>query len=213
MIHMTMKYRIATIIVLAALALAGCRPSETAARDQVTETGKASWYGHPFHGRKTASGEIYDMEQLTAAHRVLPFGSVVRITNISNGKTVDVRINDRGPFVEDRIIDLSHASAVRLKISGVGEVSLQPLTIPRTRGDNNFAVQVGIFDSEQKADSIKEKMAGKYGIAKIVLRDGDPQTWRVIVGSEPTVELANSLGEKIRAETNTGYFVVALDSE
>src|SRR5271166_2248478 len=75
------------------------------------ETGLASWYGHPYHGRPAANGEIYDMEGFTAAHRTLPFGTWVRVVNLSNDKTVDVRITDRGPFVENRIIDLSHAAA------------------------------------------------------------------------------------------------------
>ena len=85
-----------------------------------TEAGLASWYGHPYHGRAAANGEIYDMEKLTAAHRTLPFGTMVRVTNLSNGKTVDVRIIDRGPFVAGRIIDLSHAAAERLGIYGKG---------------------------------------------------------------------------------------------
>ncbi len=76
-----------------------------------TETGIASWYGHPYHGRRAADGEIYDMETLVAAHRTLPFNTWVRVYDLDNGKTVDVRIIDRGPFVDGRIIDLSHAAA------------------------------------------------------------------------------------------------------
>src|SRR5258708_29188264 len=75
------------------------------------ETGMASWYGHPYHGRAAANGEIYDMEKLTAAHRTLPFGTRVRVTNLANEKSVEVRIIDRGPFVGARIIDLSHPPA------------------------------------------------------------------------------------------------------
>ncbi|MCS6954662.1 MAG: septal ring lytic transglycosylase RlpA family protein, partial [Bryobacteraceae bacterium] len=76
-----------------------------------TETGIASWYGRPYHGRRAASGEIYDMEQLTAAHRTLPFGTWVLVRNLDNQRTVTVRIHDRGPFVEGRIVDLSRAAA------------------------------------------------------------------------------------------------------
>src|SRR5512145_2050570 len=76
-----------------------------------TETGIASWYGEPYHGRKAANGETYDMEQMTAAHRTLPFGAMVQVTNRTNGKKVEVRITDRGPFVDGRIIDLSRAAA------------------------------------------------------------------------------------------------------
>jgi len=211
--RISMKLNRATIIILFVLVLPTCR---SGSRDELTEsseTGIASWYGHPYHGRKTANGEIYDMEQLTAAHRVLAFGSIVRVTNMGNKKTVDVRINDRGPFVKGRIIDLSHAAAEALNIDGIAEVSIKVLSTPKTRAVLNFAVQVGVFEDQAQADRIRETMAAKYGSAKIVLRDGDPQTWRVIVGSEPTVTVAEALGEKVRAENGTDYFVVALDNE
>lgn len=84
------------------------------------ERGIASWYGHPYHGRATASGEIYDMERLTAAHQRLPFGVTTRVENLVNGKTVDVKINDRGPFVKGRIIDLSRAAAREIDLIGPG---------------------------------------------------------------------------------------------
>lgn len=92
-------------------------------------TGLASWYGRKFHGRLTASGDRYDMAALTAAHQTLPFGSQVRVTNLANGRSVVVTINDRGPYAEDRVIDLSHAAAQRLGIieDGVAEVRLEVL--------------------------------------------------------------------------------------
>ena len=80
----------------------------------MVETGMASWYGPPYHNRKAATGEIYDMHQLTAAHKTLPLNSIVRVTNVANGKSVIVRINDRGPFIGSRIIDLSYAAALKL---------------------------------------------------------------------------------------------------
>jgi len=89
--------------------------------------GKASWYGPGFHGRRTASGEIFNSNAMTAAHRTLPFGAKVRVTSQSNGRSVMVRINDRGPFVGNRIIDLSKASAQALGITGLGMVSLTVL--------------------------------------------------------------------------------------
>jgi len=88
------------------------------------EEGFASWYGGKFQGRQTASGEIFDTNLYTAAHKTLPFGTMVRVTNTENGKTVDVRINDRGPFVEGRIIDLSRIAAAAIGISGIGRVSV-----------------------------------------------------------------------------------------
>ncbi len=100
-----------------------------------SETGLASWYGHPYHGRAAANGEIYDMEKFTAAHRTLPFGTVVRVTNLGNGKSVDVRIIDRGPFVAGRIIDLSHAAAKTIEMIGPGVAQVRLDIIAAPSGD------------------------------------------------------------------------------
>jgi rare lipoprotein A (peptidoglycan hydrolase) len=96
------------------------------------QRGVASWYGRPYHGRATASGEIYDMEKMTAAHQRLPFGVTTRVENLTNGKSVDVRINDRGPFKKGRIIDLSHAAARRIDLvgPGVAKVRIQVIAAP-----------------------------------------------------------------------------------
>src|SRR5207247_11406614 len=91
------------------------------------EEGLASWYGHPYHGRPTASGEIYNMYDFTAAHRTLPFGTRVRVHNLENGRTVDVRIHDRGPFGAGRIIDLSYSPALAIGMPGLARVQLQIL--------------------------------------------------------------------------------------
>src|SRR6202167_2820184 len=96
------------------------------------ERGMASWYGHPYHGRRAADGEVYDMETLVAAHRTLPFNTWVRVYNLNNNKTVDVRIIDRGPFVDGRIIDLSHAAAQAIDMigPGVAQVRLEIIRSP-----------------------------------------------------------------------------------
>jgi len=93
----------------------------------MVEIGIASWYGAEFHGTRTSNGEIYDMYQLTAAHRSFPFGTIVRVTNLGNGKIVMVRINNRGPFIKRRIIDLSYAAAVQLDMveQGIAEVRIE----------------------------------------------------------------------------------------
>ena len=90
-----------------------------------SEQGLASWYGEPYHGRRSASGEIFDMQQFTAAHRTLPFGTKVLVTNAGNGKSVSVTINDRGPFVRGRIIDLTPAGAHAIGFSGITRVRLE----------------------------------------------------------------------------------------
>lgn len=123
------------LCVLAAMSLGGCAaappptiaavppPPEVAApprSPRVIETGTASWYGKPHHGRKTASGEVFDMNELTAAHPTLPLGTRVLVTNVSNNRSVEVRINDRGPVIKNRVIDLSYAAARALGAVGDG---------------------------------------------------------------------------------------------
>lgn len=166
------------------------------------EVGVASWYGHPYHGRTAASGETYDMEQLTAAHRTLPFGTLVRVVNLQNSKTVDVRINDRGPFVDDRIIDLSHAAARSIDLVGPGtaKVRLEVLQAPSIFTPGYFAVQVGAFQNHGNAERLRAEMEARYGAARLALRPGDPQIWRVLVGRASTVDDAGTLAGRIRAE-------------
>jgi rare lipoprotein A len=95
-----------------------------------TETGVASWYGEPFHGRTTASGETYDMNDLTCAHRTLPFGTRLHVRNLENGRTVVVRVNDRGPFAKDRIVDLSRRAARELEMIGPGTARVRITVLP-----------------------------------------------------------------------------------
>ena len=148
------------------------------------ETGVASWYGHPYHGRQAADGEIYDMETLVAAHRTLPFNTWVRVTNLTNSKTVEVRIIDRGPFVNGRIIDLSHAAAQAVDMigPGVAQVRLEIIRAPQSPEPALFAVQVGVFAFRVNADRVQQDMQTKYGLAQVVTRQGLSTTWRVVVG-------------------------------
>src|SRR5260370_3844235 len=124
------------------------------ARVGAIETGVASWYGVPYHGRRAASGEIYDMEQLTAAHRSLPFETWVEVTNLSNGRSIGVRINDRGPFVHGRIIDLSHAAARDIGMLGPGTARVQLRVI---------APPAGTLASSAKASTPAAWYAGQAG--------------------------------------------------
>lgn len=176
------------------------------------ETGLASWYGHPYHGRPAADGEIYDMEQLTAAHRTLPFGTWVRVVNLSNAKTVDVRITDRGPFVENRIIDLSHAAAVAIELvgPGVAPVRLDILSVPSLAGQNWYAVQAGAFLDRDRAERLRASLEQDFGPAQLVQRADSPSLWRVVVGRVPTEAAASALASRVRIQTGTA-FVVRLD--
>jgi rare lipoprotein A len=134
--------RRAAVLVVVAI-LAGCATSRPAgtpppvsgpapAPPGQVQTGEASWYGEPHHGRRTASGEIFDMNQLTAAHRTLPFGARVLVTNLRNDRSVEVRINDRGPHVPGRIIDVSYAAAQKLDALSGGPfpVHLRVVSLP-----------------------------------------------------------------------------------
>jgi rare lipoprotein A len=214
----------AAISALAGLALAGCAkkhhtaaapapPRVNTAEVRDGETGLASWYGHPYHGRPAANGEIYDMEKLTAAHRTLPFGTWVRVVNLSNGKTVDVRITDRGPFVENRIIDLSHAAAETIALigPGVARVRLDILSLPTTAsGENWYAVQAGAFLDRDRAERLRASLERDFGPAHLVQRPDTPSLWRVVVGRVPSEETAAALAQRVRAQTGTA-FVVRLD--
>lgn len=178
------------------------------------ETGLASWYGHPYHGRAAANGEIYDMEKLTAAHRTLPFGTWVRVTNLDNTRTVDVRITDRGPFVDGRVIDLSHAAAEAIGMIGAGiaRVRLDILSSPTlaAQAGNWFAVQVGAFQDKDRAERLRASLEREYGPARLVLRKGYPALWRVLVGKESSPDAAATLATRLRQELGPA-FVVRLD--
>jgi rare lipoprotein A len=168
-----------------------------------TETGVASWYGDPYHGRAAANGEIYDMEKMTAAHRTLPFDTWVRVYDLDNQKTTDVRITDRGPFVDGRIIDLSKAAARELAMigPGVARVRLEVIRTPPAADPGVYAVQVGAFRDRANAERLRVAMEGRYGSARLVVRAGSPTLWRVLVGAEATEEGANALAGRIRQES------------
>jgi rare lipoprotein A len=209
----------ALIVALTCVALLGCGKKHHVAANVpstpstgAAEMGLASWYGHPYHGRAAANGEIYDMEKLTAAHRTLPFGTMVQVTNLSNGKSVEVRIIDRGPFVDGRIIDLSHAAAKEIELigPGVAQVRLDVLALPAATGETWYAVQAGAFQDKDRAERLRTSLESEYGSARLVLRRGYPQLWRVIVGRERTESAANILSQRVREATGSG-FVVRLD--
>jgi rare lipoprotein A len=218
----------AAILILLVVLLAGCgkkktsvsrvprAPTPTAANPPIGTTvqGMASWYGRPYHGRPAADGEIYDMETLVAAHRTLPFQTQVRVRNLANDKTVDVRIIDRGPFVQGRIIDLSHAAAKAIDLigPGVGQVEITVIGTPANPEPALFAVQVGAFSVKANADRTVENMIAAYGAAKSVLRVGNPAVWRVLAGRESSPEAAELLARRIRDEQHEPQaFVVRLD--
>ncbi len=142
--------------------------------------GLASWYGGKFHGRLTSSGEIFDTNTMTAAHKSLPFGTMVKVTNLDNGATAIVRINDRGPFVEGRIIDLSRAAADALGMVGIGVAHVSLEIVGFASDKELYAIQVGAYGLEKNAEKARaaleaagfftsmEKTA--FGIARVLVR-------------------------------------------
>ncbi len=177
------------------------------------EEGIASWYGHPYHGRRAASGEIYNMYDMTAAHRTLPFGTQVRVYDLENGRDVTVRINDRGPFVEGRIIDLSYAAAQAMGMNGIARVRLEILGLGSTAEPGIFAVQVGAFRDPANAGRLKALIEASFAPVVIQSFDrGDGLFYRVRVGHEGTESAADDLAEKLRgAHLATATFVVRMN--
>ncbi|HYK48112.1 MAG TPA: septal ring lytic transglycosylase RlpA family protein, partial [Terriglobales bacterium] len=147
-----------------------------AAKPVFEETGMASWYGAPFHNRRGSNGEVYDMNAMTAAHRTLPLGSIVRVTNIKTGHAAEVRITDRGPFVEGRVLDLSLAAAKAVDVfqPGVAKVRLEVLKVPMPlETGGRWAVQIGSFAGEKHASEVADHLQKRYRTAK-VLRFASP---------------------------------------
>lgn len=179
-----------------------------------TEVGWASWYGPPYNKRRAANGQIYDMNELTAAHRTLPLNSIVRVTNLKTGHSAILRITDRGPFVPDRIIDLSLGAAKALDVwrPGTAEVRIEVLETPApiTQG-GRWAVQIGKFDTQKAANKLKERLERRYSTARVLEFSGPMHDWWV------RVRVPND--DKVRAEevahdnsTPEGHFyLVRLD--
>src|SRR5579872_6021385 len=194
---------------------AGAAPA-AAPKVGAAETGIASWYGHPYHGRQAADGEIYDMETMVAAHRTLPFDTWVRVYDLDNDKSVEVRIIDRGPFVDGRIIDLSHAAAQAISMVGPGlaHVRMEVIDVPPGMSAAVYVVQVGAFDDRTIAERVRAQMAERYGQARLMERTENPGVWRVLVGNEPNIDAANTLRARIRRETGEKRaFAVRLDTQ
>lgn len=177
------------------------------------EQGVASWYGVPFNGHRTSNGEIYDMRQMTAAHRTLPFGAIVRVTNLSNGMQTQVRINDRGPFVANRVIDLSQAAAQAIEMIGTGTapVRLEILSGPNP-STGYFTVQVGAFRVQENAEKLRVQLSERYSSTSLVEYDSPNGTfYRVRVGRLPTENAALQLAAQLHTTEQMAAFVVRLD--
>ena len=181
-------------------------------RVEAEETGYASWYGHPHHGQQTASGEVYDMNNLTAAHRTLPLGTRLMVTSLDTGQAVEVRVNDRGPFIDGRILDLSYGAARVVGAVGPGviPVRLRILALPGASDKPHaasaaaafpaapFAVQAGAFTTRARAETLRaavERAAVDTMIFEVAV---DRETfYRVRVGPYPNGLATLAVGRRL----------------
>jgi rare lipoprotein A len=221
------KLGVGALLASLAVGLGGCRkktaaaapPSRTgppAAPGTFVEDGLASWYGHPYHGRPTANGETYDMNQMTAAHRTLAFNSWVKVTNLENKRETRVRINDRGPFIEGRIIDLSRKAAEEIAMIGPGTAMVRIEVVegpPGSAPPARYGVQVGAFKVVGNAQRLRDQLAEEYKDVEVVPYDApDGLYYRVRVGRVPTMEEAQEVARKLRREPEVAAtFVVRLN--
>lgn len=202
---------------LLAMALTSCATPRLGSRpweELSGERGLASWYGHPYHGRRTSNGEVYDMHQLSAAHREIPLGSWVEVINLNNGRSLTVRINDRGPFVDGRIIDLSYAAASLLGVTGPGVVPVRVRLIQAPQGDvgpGRYSVQVSSFTAESNALALKAELEQKIsGVRMVKALVGGEAYYRIRVGHFVSRAEAQTAAERL---ASLGHRVLIMGSE
>ncbi len=161
--------------------------------------GVASWYGPDFHGKPTSSGEIYDMYQLSCAHNTLPLGTTVIVTNLENGRSLELKVNDRGPFVKERIIDLSYSAARILGVYEKGTAFVKVETIgPWIDEIPRFTLQVGSFTDETKAQKLAESLRRDFDNVYVATVETSTQKYhRVRVGQYDSKEMAMTTAEKL----------------
>ncbi|MHB1701466.1 MAG: septal ring lytic transglycosylase RlpA family protein [Acidobacteriaceae bacterium] len=180
-----------------------------------TEVGLASWYGPPYANRKGANGQVYNQNAMTAAHRTLPFGTVVRVTNLATNQSAVVRITDRGPFVHGRVLDLSLAAAKATGVyrAGVAKVRIDVLSEQRVASSaDHWCVQVGAFTKARDAEKLKNDLLRKYQTAKVIEFPGPTGHWVRINPAQPDKRHADAIAQSIRPkERDAEAYVVRLN--
>lgn len=187
-------------------------------KPSVVETGIASWYGPPYAGRKGADGKVYDQNAMTAAHRTLPMGSIVRVTNLTNNQAAVVKITDRGPFVRGRILDLSLAAAKATGIyrMGVAKVRVEawtpgPSTAPNAIAGGRWCVQVGAFEHEKDAIKLKNELLRRYSTAKVIEFPGPTGHWVRINPARPDRAHADEIADSIHVSGGAEPYLTRTD--
>ncbi len=180
---------------------------------EAVQTGLASWYGPDFHGKTTSSKEVYDMNDLTAAHRYLPFGTYVMVTNLDNSKSIIVRINDRGPFVEGRIIDLSYAAAKTLDMVGPGVIPVRIEVLEEYSpkiSSQKFSVQVGAFVQKKNAIALRNELQKKFKNVTITPFRTVNQTYYRVRIKAKNMDSAKDIASQL---ADQGYPAIVLEEQ
>ena len=202
----------------------GKRYEPLSSHEGFVQTGIASWYGPDFHGKTTSNGERYDMHALTAAHKTLPLGVYVRVLNRENDRELVVRVNDRGPFVKGRIIDLSYAAAKELGVdkAGTAPVRIEALGYRGAATDTyqavedydagNFTVQIGSFKERSNADRLSADMKKRFGHSEVQMAEVNGETfYRVHVGQYSSLRAAEAAEKDFADLGHPGSFAVAVE--
>lgn len=188
-------------------------PTVATAKPIYAELGIASWYGPPYHNRRAANGELYDMNQMTAAHRTLPLNSIVRVTNVKTGGSATVRITDRGPFIGERMLDLSLAAAKAVDVWGPGtawvKMEVLETPVPLDSG-GRWAVQIGAFESVEAATQMKQSLLSRYGSTQVLEFSGPTGEWVKVRVPNDDREFAEQISRSITTPEG-GVFLVRLD--
>lgn len=170
-------------------------------REVYRETGTASWYGNEFQGRKTASGEIFDMYGISAAHRILPLGTTIRVTNLENYKSIKVRVNDRGPFARNRVLELSYGAAKELGFVAQGTARVKVEALEPVQDTGQYTVQAAVFAEAENARMLKDRLSKKFEVTFIVPFESNfGKFFRVRVGAYASEEKAELIAGKLMLE-------------
>jgi rare lipoprotein A len=175
-----------------------------------SETGMASWYGPPYHNHRGANGQVFDQNAMSAAHRTLPMGSLVRVTNLQTGQTAVMRITDRGPFVPDRVLDLSVASAKVVGVwrPGTAQVRIDVYAAPKPIDEGGrWCVQIGAFSKEKEALKLEEHLEHKYHTANVIEFTGPTGHWVRIRPLNDDKGKAVEIAKELKPEEGEAYLV------
>ncbi|WP_158607359.1 septal ring lytic transglycosylase RlpA family protein [Rhodohalobacter sp. SW132] len=191
------------------------QPSPRSAEDvdagMMLQSGVASWYGSKFHGRATANGETYNMNDFTAAHRTLPFNTVVKVENLDNGSSVVVRINDRGPYVDNRVIDLSRRAAREIDMENAGTANVEiylveegdrPIGDRRVTNIETYTVQLASFNTEREANAYSQRISGSRA-ERVTF--GNAVAYRVYYGTFSSISDARDAQRRLARQGHEGF--------